>query len=191
MASSPRRRGSTQIGGSEDRCVSWCMASRRSARRSWRRCSNAARTWSRSTWRRRSRARRPTRSRKRRWLRSCPCISPTSYKKPEVWAEFKALKPDLQVMAFVTLFVPEELLNVPTHGSIQYHPSLLPRLPWRQRHQLADHQGREGDRASRSSGPTTVSTPATCFCRRRRRSAPTTRSAPSTSTACSRWASMP
>ena len=36
------------------------------------------------------------------------------------------LKPDLQVMAFVTLFVPEEFLNIPTHGSIQYHPSLLP-----------------------------------------------------------------
>jgi methionyl-tRNA formyltransferase len=51
---------------------------------------------------------------------------PDSYKKPEVWAEFKALKPDLQVMAFVTLFVPEEFLNIPTHGSIQYHPSLLP-----------------------------------------------------------------
>ena len=29
-------------------------------------------------------------------------------------------------MAFVTLFVPEEFLKVPTHGSIQYHPSLLP-----------------------------------------------------------------
>ena len=43
-----------------------------------------------------------------------------------MWAEFKALKPDLQVMAFVTLFVPEEFLNIPTHGTIQYHPSLLP-----------------------------------------------------------------
>ena len=51
---------------------------------------------------------------------------PDSYKKPEVWEEFRALKPDLQVMAFVTLFVPEEFLNIPTHGSIQYHPSLLP-----------------------------------------------------------------
>src|SRR5437763_3297924 len=55
-----------------------------------------------------------------------PVYQPESYKKPEVWDEFKALKPDLQVMAFVTLFVPEEFLNVPTHGSIQYHPSLLP-----------------------------------------------------------------
>ena len=45
---------------------------------------------------------------------------------PRCGEEFKALKPDLQVMAFVTLFVPEEFLNVPTHGSIQYHPSLLP-----------------------------------------------------------------
>jgi methionyl-tRNA formyltransferase len=54
-------------------------------------------------------------------------FQPASYRKPEVWEEFKALKPDLQVMAFVTLFVPEEFLNIPTHGSIQYHPSLLPK----------------------------------------------------------------
>jgi methionyl-tRNA formyltransferase len=53
-------------------------------------------------------------------------LQPASYRKPEVLEEFKALKPDLQVMAFVTLFVPEEFLNAPTHGSIQYHPSLLP-----------------------------------------------------------------
>jgi methionyl-tRNA formyltransferase len=55
-----------------------------------------------------------------------PVYQPASYRKPEVWEEFKALKPDLQVMAFVTLFVPEEFLNIPTKGSIQYHPSLLP-----------------------------------------------------------------
>ena len=29
-------------------------------------------------------------------------------------------------MAFVTLIVPAEFLSVPTHGTIQYHPSLLP-----------------------------------------------------------------
>jgi len=56
-----------------------------------------------------------------------PVYQPASYRKPEVWDEFKALKPDLQVMAFVTLFVPEEFLNIPTKGSIQYHPSLLPK----------------------------------------------------------------
>src|SRR5215813_10487106 len=56
-----------------------------------------------------------------------PVHQPDSYRKPEVWEEFRALKPDLQVMAFVTLFVPEDFLNIPTHGSIQYHPSLLPK----------------------------------------------------------------
>jgi methionyl-tRNA formyltransferase len=56
-----------------------------------------------------------------------PIYQPASYRKPEVWEEFRALKPDLQVMAFVTLFVPEEFLSIPTKGSIQYHPSLLPK----------------------------------------------------------------
>jgi len=55
-----------------------------------------------------------------------PVYQPESYRKPEVAEQFRALKPDLQVMAFVTLFVPEDFLNIPTHGSIQYHPSLLP-----------------------------------------------------------------
>jgi methionyl-tRNA formyltransferase len=59
---------------------------------------------------------------------SLPVRQPASYRKPEVWDEFRAFKPDLQVMAFVTLFVPEDFLNIPTLGSIQYHPSLLPRF---------------------------------------------------------------
>src|SRR5881398_4057811 len=57
-----------------------------------------------------------------------PVYQPASYRKPEVWQEFKALKPDLQVMAYVTLFVPEDFLKIPTKGSIQYHPSLLPKF---------------------------------------------------------------
>src|SRR5262249_46322308 len=55
-----------------------------------------------------------------------PVHQPESYRKPEVCDAFRALKPDLQVMAFVTLVVPEDFLNTPTSGSIQYHPSLLP-----------------------------------------------------------------
>ena len=55
-----------------------------------------------------------------------PVFQPSSYKDPEVWAQMKTLKPDLCVMAFVTLFVPEEALYLPTHGTIQFHPSLLP-----------------------------------------------------------------
>ena len=54
-----------------------------------------------------------------------PVFQPTTYKEPEVWDQMKSLSPDLCVMAFVTLFVPEEALYLPTHDSIQYHPSLL------------------------------------------------------------------
>ena len=56
-----------------------------------------------------------------------PVVQPRSFKKPEVWEAFRALKPDLCMMAYVTLIVPEEFLNIPTHGTFQYHPSLLPR----------------------------------------------------------------
>jgi len=59
--------------------------------------------------------------------RGLPVYQPASFKKPEVWAAFAALQPDLCVMAYVTKIVPEEFLNTPTHGTIQYHPSLLPR----------------------------------------------------------------
>ena len=55
-----------------------------------------------------------------------PVYQPASYKNPEVWEQMRALDADLCVMAYVLLFVPEEALNVPKYGSIQYHPSLLP-----------------------------------------------------------------
>jgi len=59
--------------------------------------------------------------------RNVPVFQPKSYRKEDVWEQIALLKPDLCVMAYVTLFVPEEALNIPTHGSIQYHPSLLPK----------------------------------------------------------------
>jgi methionyl-tRNA formyltransferase len=59
---------------------------------------------------------------------SLPVHEPASYKTPQVHDAFRALKPDLQVMAFVTLFVPEAFLTIPRFGSIQYHPSLLPKF---------------------------------------------------------------
>jgi methionyl-tRNA formyltransferase len=52
---------------------------------------------------------------------------PASFENDEARAELAALKPDLMVMAYVTLFVPEPVLSTPTHGTFQYHPSLLPR----------------------------------------------------------------
>jgi methionyl-tRNA formyltransferase len=56
-----------------------------------------------------------------------PVYQPKSYRNKDVQAEFATLNADLCVMAYVTLIVPEEVLNAPTHGTIQYHPSLLPK----------------------------------------------------------------
>ena len=58
--------------------------------------------------------------------RGLSVFQPNSYRKAETAEQMASLRPDLCVMAYVTAFVPEEVLNVPTHGSIQYHPSLLP-----------------------------------------------------------------
>ncbi len=58
--------------------------------------------------------------------RGLPVHQPASYKNPEVWEQLASHDADLCVMAYVLLFVPEEALNVPKFGSIQYHPSLLP-----------------------------------------------------------------
>lgn len=39
---------------------------------------------------------------------------------------FRSLDADLCVMAYVTDIVPNEIIDAPTQGTIQYHPSLLP-----------------------------------------------------------------
>lgn len=54
-------------------------------------------------------------------------FQPKTYKDDTVFAEYKDLNPDLTVMAFVTDIIPERFFDVPTHGTINYHPSLLPR----------------------------------------------------------------
>jgi methionyl-tRNA formyltransferase len=48
-------------------------------------------------------------------------------KKPDVLEAYAATQPDLCVMAFVTHILPERVLTAPPRGTIQYHPSLLPR----------------------------------------------------------------
>ena len=54
-------------------------------------------------------------------------FQPTTYKDDRVFSEYNELKPDLTVMAFVTDIIPARFFEVPTHGTINYHPSLLPR----------------------------------------------------------------
>lgn len=39
----------------------------------------------------------------------------------------RAAAPDVAIMAYVLQFAPQPLLTIPSHGTIQYHPSLLPR----------------------------------------------------------------
>ena len=39
----------------------------------------------------------------------------------------RGLDADLGVMAYVLQFAPQAFVNIPRHGTIQYHPSLLPR----------------------------------------------------------------
>lgn len=50
-----------------------------------------------------------------------------SLKSPEAEAALRALNADLGVMAYVLQFVPQSFVNIPRHGTIQYHPSLLPK----------------------------------------------------------------
>ena len=51
---------------------------------------------------------------------------PTSWKSDDALELMNSFKPDLCVMAYVTLFVSQDVIDAPTHGTIQYHPSLLP-----------------------------------------------------------------
>jgi len=55
-----------------------------------------------------------------------PVYQPDNFKDKEVLDDMRALNADLCVMAYVIIFVPEEARDIPTHGSICFHPSLLP-----------------------------------------------------------------
>ncbi|WP_298156750.1 methionyl-tRNA formyltransferase [Ferrovum sp.] len=50
-----------------------------------------------------------------------------SLKAPEAIQILRELAPEIGIMAYVLQFAPQEFVSVPTHGMIQYHPSLLPR----------------------------------------------------------------
>ena len=48
-------------------------------------------------------------------------------KSPEALSAMADLKSDMAVMAYVLQFVPEEFTKIPKYGTIQFHPSLLPK----------------------------------------------------------------
>jgi methionyl-tRNA formyltransferase len=59
--------------------------------------------------------------------RGLPVHQPRSWKTDEALGLMRSFDPDLCVMAYVTLLVPQPVLDAPNLGTIQYHPSLLPR----------------------------------------------------------------
>jgi methionyl-tRNA formyltransferase len=50
-----------------------------------------------------------------------------SLKAPEAVEAMKAANADIGIMAFVLQFAPQDFVKIPQHGTIQYHPSLLPK----------------------------------------------------------------
>jgi methionyl-tRNA formyltransferase len=58
--------------------------------------------------------------------RNIPLYQLKSLKTEEARETLRALDTELGVMAYVLQFVPQEFANIPRHGMIQFHPSLLP-----------------------------------------------------------------
>ena len=56
-----------------------------------------------------------------------PTRQPQKMRALDVIEDYKRFRAELNVMAFVTDIVPAAMLNFPSLGTIQYHPSLLPR----------------------------------------------------------------
>ena len=50
-----------------------------------------------------------------------------SLKSDEARAAMKGLNAEIGIMAFVLQFAPQDFVSIPKHGTIQYHPSLLPK----------------------------------------------------------------
>ena len=61
--------------------------------------------------------------------RGVPCLTPASARDPEFLAALEALDVDLCVTAAYGQFLPKAFLAIPKHGTMNVHPSLLPR--WR------------------------------------------------------------
>jgi methionyl-tRNA formyltransferase len=50
-----------------------------------------------------------------------------SLRDPEAARAMRVAGADIGIMAFVLQFAPQEFVGIPKHGTIQYHPSLLPK----------------------------------------------------------------
>jgi methionyl-tRNA formyltransferase len=58
-----------------------------------------------------------------------PVLQPVTLRDEQAAAEFAALAPDLLIVAAYGLILPQNVLDIPTHGCLNVHASVLPR--WR------------------------------------------------------------
>ena len=58
-----------------------------------------------------------------------PVLQPASLRDEEARASLRALRPDVLIVAAYGLILPQEVLDIPTHGCLNVHASALPR--WR------------------------------------------------------------
>ena len=61
--------------------------------------------------------------------RQIPVLQPATLRDEAVVAELAALEPDLMIVAAYGLILPQTVLDIPTHGCLNVHASVLPR--WR------------------------------------------------------------
>ncbi|GAB4267830.1 MAG: methionyl-tRNA formyltransferase [Deferrisomatales bacterium] len=59
--------------------------------------------------------------------RGIEVVQPATYRSDAAFSRYRAFRPDLAILAFVTDIIPSRFFQAPTHGAICYHPSLLPR----------------------------------------------------------------
>jgi methionyl-tRNA formyltransferase len=59
--------------------------------------------------------------------KNVPVFQFPSLKGDDAKAAMQKLNAEIGIMAFVLQFAPQDFVNIPKHGTIQYHPSLLPK----------------------------------------------------------------
>ena len=68
-----------------------------------------------------------------------PVHQPASWKTPEAEELMRSFDADVCIMAYVLLFVPEAVRDLPKLGSFQYHPSLHLNRLFHQLHPLPEY----------------------------------------------------
>ena len=61
--------------------------------------------------------------------RGIPVLQPVTLRDASVVAELEALRPELMIVAAYGLILPQNVLDIPLHGCLNVHASVLPR--WR------------------------------------------------------------